>query len=197
MLVSDHGEEFGDHGGFGHGRTMFEEQLRVPLVVRFPGGRWKGSSVESPVSLLDLAPTILDAAGIDRRGLAFDGRDLSPPEAEQSDFRSRILRAETHSLAGPEAAEVEFEAFLLSRRKCVFNARGTDQFSRVDPRWTVYDLASDPGEHAPLPATSAAFARSVEIFQKSMAAESPEANRVPARANPELLKRLRSLGYLR
>ena len=175
---------------------MFEEQLRVPLVIRFPGGRWKDTSVDSPVSLLDLAPTILDAAGVDRRGLRLDGRNLSPPEAATPDFRSRILRAETHSLAGPEAAEVEYEAILLSRLKCVFNARGTDQFSRSAPRWSVYDLAADPRERAPLSEASAEFSRTVGIFRRATAGEGTETN-APARANPELVERLRSLGYLR
>jgi len=60
VLTSDHGEEFLDHGGFGHASTLYEEQIRVPLVVRLPGARKKSVVQSTPVSLVDIAPTILD-----------------------------------------------------------------------------------------------------------------------------------------
>ncbi len=72
FITSDHGEEFGEHGGLGHARTLYEEQLRVPLIA-LPGGGVSGSglfreavSVDRPVSLVDLSATILDIAGASR-----------------------------------------------------------------------------------------------------------------------------------
>ena len=63
ILVGDHGEEFGEHGGFDHRRTLYEELLRVPLIVKFPRSWELSGRIATPVSTLDLAPTILEAAG--------------------------------------------------------------------------------------------------------------------------------------
>ena len=59
VLLSDHGEEFGEHGGMGHGRTLYREVLHVPLLVWAPG-LVAPARITTPVSLLDVAPTLLD-----------------------------------------------------------------------------------------------------------------------------------------
>jgi arylsulfatase A-like enzyme len=64
VVLSDHGEEFLEHGDFNHGRTVYEEVLRVPLLVRLPGGRQGGLVVATPVALIDVAPTLAELAGI-------------------------------------------------------------------------------------------------------------------------------------
>ncbi len=65
VLTSDHGEEFGEHGTVGwHGHTLYEELLRVPLIVKLPGNAHGGTRVSSSVRSLDIAPTILDLAGV-------------------------------------------------------------------------------------------------------------------------------------
>jgi hypothetical protein len=67
ILLSDHGEEFWDHGGFEHGHTLYEELLRIPLIARGPNLR--PGTQAAPVSLLDIAPTVLHAAGLPTDGL--------------------------------------------------------------------------------------------------------------------------------
>jgi arylsulfatase A-like enzyme len=65
VITSDHGEEFGEHGGFDHGHTLHEELLRVPLVVRFAGDVDVGAvRPDAPVSTLDVAPSLLRSAGL-------------------------------------------------------------------------------------------------------------------------------------
>jgi arylsulfatase A-like enzyme len=63
-VLSDHGEEFLDHGDFGHGPRVYQELARVPLLIRLPGGDRAGSVVDAPVGLFDVAPTLLDLAGL-------------------------------------------------------------------------------------------------------------------------------------
>jgi arylsulfatase A-like enzyme len=58
IATSDHGEAFLDHGGFGHGHTLHQELIRVPLIVRLPDGRRAGEVEDAPVSLADLMPTV-------------------------------------------------------------------------------------------------------------------------------------------
>jgi arylsulfatase A-like enzyme len=60
IFLSDHGEELGDHGGWFHGQSVYEELVRVPLIMHFPRGDFAGQRIAHPVSLVDLMPTIFD-----------------------------------------------------------------------------------------------------------------------------------------
>lgn len=75
VVLSDHGEEFLDHGRLSHGRTLYDEVLRVPLIVRAPGRA--AVEVRTPVSLADVAPTLLELCGVAPRH-EMDGRSLVP-----------------------------------------------------------------------------------------------------------------------
>jgi arylsulfatase A-like enzyme len=65
ILLADHGEEFHDHGGVRHGYTMYDEQIRVPLIVKLPGRTAPGTRIDQQVRLLDVMPTVLDALGLE------------------------------------------------------------------------------------------------------------------------------------
>lgn len=61
IITSDHGEEFMEHGAMAyHSHTLYNELLRVPLIIKFPEGRWGGRVIRDPVALTDLMPTVLD-----------------------------------------------------------------------------------------------------------------------------------------
>ena len=78
VITADHGEELLDHGGLGHGKTVELEQLRIPLILG--GGAikaWAGTRVEDPVRNLDLAPTLVELAGLEIPA-EFEGRSLVP-----------------------------------------------------------------------------------------------------------------------
>jgi arylsulfatase A-like enzyme len=64
VLVSDHGEEFFEHGGYWHGLTLYDEQIHVPLIVKLPQRRLAGTRQPALVRLLDLAPTVAAVAGV-------------------------------------------------------------------------------------------------------------------------------------
>jgi arylsulfatase A-like enzyme len=64
VIVSDHGEEFFEHGGYWHGLTLYDELIHVPLIVKLPHNRLAGSRQPALVRLLDVAPTIAAAAGV-------------------------------------------------------------------------------------------------------------------------------------
>ncbi len=65
VAVADHGDEFFEHGGIGHRRTLYEEVLRVPLILRLPGRLPAGARSATPVSVADVAPTALALLGLD------------------------------------------------------------------------------------------------------------------------------------
>jgi len=77
IITADHGEEFLEHGSLDHGQTVYDESLRVPLVVFAPSCVEAGRRVPEQVGLIDLGPTVLQSAGIDVPG-HFEGRSLMP-----------------------------------------------------------------------------------------------------------------------
>jgi hypothetical protein len=97
LLTADHGEEFGDHGGRYHGTSVYEEQVRVPLVVWAPGVV-APRRVKEPVSLIDLLPTVLSAMDIPRPPRV-RGRDLGPLLAGTAPPGDGLAYAETDEQA--------------------------------------------------------------------------------------------------
>jgi arylsulfatase A-like enzyme len=197
VVVSDHGEEFGEHEGFDHGRTIYEELLRVPLVIKYPHSAWAGSFVDDRVSLVDLAPTILEVAGSGPPRLDGDGMSLDPPavEARRSDA-PRVVRAEVETDGVFDLYPVHYRAYGVGRYKCIESLRETDQLGRTIPRWRRFDLAVDPQELDPVDHGSLAedWCRRA-VVRSERDRPSGQAATTPAEASS--LETLQSLGYVR
>ena len=92
VIVADHGEHLGDHGIWGHSNSLYEQLLRVPLIIRFPGRVPAGVRVRQPVSLRDLPVTLLSLA--DRAAPpSLPGVSLTGAW-QRSDFRGSDILAE-------------------------------------------------------------------------------------------------------
>jgi arylsulfatase A-like enzyme len=188
----DHGEEFGERGWLGHMRTLYDELMRVPLVLRGPGVP-AGLEVERPVSLVDLAPTLLDLAGVGAGSRELDGTSLAP-----------LLRGDP----GPEDVPVFLEVDYLgveigipglktTRKKGV--VLGDLKLVRDDRSGEIelYDLASDPLERRDLAEERPERARELlAVLERHLAALSGRARAAEETAfTPEELSDLRDLGY--
>ncbi|MFI5181856.1 MAG: sulfatase [Thermoanaerobaculia bacterium] len=90
IYTSDHGEEFGEHGGRGHGLTLYEEQIHIPLLVKFPGEIGRKTRRSDLVSLADIVPTIAELAGLSRSAV-WIGRSLLSKETERTLYFSEDL----------------------------------------------------------------------------------------------------------
>jgi arylsulfatase A-like enzyme len=136
IISSDHGEEFYEHGGVNHGHTVYEELLRVPLIIKLPG---EGSGqINMAVDTVDLAPTVLDYLGI-ATPPSMQGRSLLPALAG--------LGCERPSFAGPTQLKGSSkEAVYYQGRKFIYDYR-------YPKAGAWYYLADDPGELHPLPPT--------------------------------------------
>jgi arylsulfatase A-like enzyme len=165
VLTADHGEELLDHGGWKHGQALYEEQIHVPLIVRWDGHVPAGRRLAGSVRLLDVAPTLAAAAGAPPDP-GWEGLDLLPALTGSAALAERPAFAEGLS-SGPLRA-----AAVLGRWKLmVFNraepfAPGDElqdhlwrqdlaRFARVE----LYDLARDPGERANLAADPGALSQ--------------------------------------
>jgi arylsulfatase A-like enzyme len=102
ILTADHGEEFLEHGGWWHGRTLYDEQLRVPLIVKLPNQEFAGQSKPYQVRLLDIAPTICRIMGMEpprhMQGVPLlqDGRPVDPELSmvfSEEDFEGNVLQS--------------------------------------------------------------------------------------------------------
>ena len=123
IVTSDHGEEFMEHGGFWHGTTLYDEQVRVPLFVKLPQNEQAGTVVSHWVQLADLAPTVLQLvgvplpAGVQGHSL-FEGRDevfaeeshegnvLSSVRIRQGEAELKLIRANEDNPRGLEPTEL-------------------------------------------------------------------------------------------
>jgi arylsulfatase A-like enzyme len=130
IFFSDHGEEFWEHGGFEHGHTLYDEVIRVPLVVRAPG--LAPSRVEAPVSLLDLAPTVLDLLGYEVGDV--DGLSLVP-----------AMTGDKEALAALAGRDLAFGRPLYGDARWG-TLRSHQKYTTTRGREYLYELATDPGE---------------------------------------------------
>ena len=90
IVLSDHGEEFWDHGSVIHSHTLFQELVRVPLLMRFPAGAHGGTRVLSTAMLLDVSPTILDIVGLPVSP-SFTGRSMLPAIRGSDSSHRKVL----------------------------------------------------------------------------------------------------------
>ncbi len=198
-LLSDHGEEFYEHLGFAHSRTLYQEMLHVPLIVKFPHGWQAGTRVRARATIVDLAATILDLAGEDPAPLARDGTSLRRLVADPDAFRNRIVFAETRVVAHQDRlAQVDLTAIAAGDVKCIQSANGINQFFEPVPTFRVYDLAADPHEKQPLPPDAGNASRCAEALERWVAlaqAERPGSGTAEA-LDQDARDRLRALGYL-
>ncbi|HSB60968.1 MAG TPA: sulfatase, partial [Vicinamibacteria bacterium] len=178
-VTSDHGEGLGDHGEQEHGIFLYREALRVPLLLRLPGGARGGTRVAGAVGLADLAPTLLDLLGQPRAGM--DGASLRPALSSG--------RAEPR----PVYAETMYPRYHFGWSE-LYSATGPRYRYIRAPRPELYDLAEDPRETrnlaARLPSAAAPMADWLEGRLAGAALGAPEA--VP----DEVRERLAALGYL-
>ena len=195
-VTADHGEEFNRHGWIGHTKNLYEDVLRVPLVLRLPG-RLPPRRVEAPVSLLDVAPTLLQLAGIPGAADGFEGLSLAGcAEGGPCPAPERELRAEVSFGMQPDdpprfAEKVAFKTALRAGKDKLVHDLLLDHFE-------LYDTEADPGEASNL--SGAGGDREARLRGRLRAWEDarpqPRAAGNTVRPDPEVLERLKALGYL-
>jgi arylsulfatase A-like enzyme/Flp pilus assembly protein TadD len=176
VVVGDHGESLGEHGEPGHGMLLYEGAVRIPLVIAGPGV--PHADRHEPVSLVDIAPTMLARAGLSA-WTSIDGRDLLSADGADS---AREVYAETEY---PRSAGWSPLSMLANARWKLVEAKSPE----------LYDLAADPREAAD---RSADNARDVTTMRQRLAAlrSSPPASSPSAAVPDEVARKLRALGYV-
>lgn len=192
VVSSDHGEELWDHWaeqartngdprgiwGIGHGHSMYQELLRVPLILA-GGGVPAGKRVDCPVSHVDVFPTVLALLGVESPD-AVDGTMLLLERFGAGNCRPRALWSEAPAY-GPDSV-----ALRVGQTKLIWRAdRGTE----------LFDLSTDPQERHPLPASQVRDAQRLRTLLLRRAERGVRVSE-PTALDDRSMRDLRALGYL-
>jgi len=186
IITSDHGEAFGDRDLIGHAVSVYQDQVHVPLIIKYPRSR-QGQVVDSPVSFVDILPTAMHVAGLPAPPGA-QGVSLLDPASRSV---SRILISESFP-----------SGFLLSchpRFHRIERAVTSGSFKLITStagKRELYDLVRDPNETQSVYKQHQELARTLQANLdtrlKSVAASSDASFKL----NPQTLDRLKTLGYI-
>jgi choline-sulfatase len=180
VFTSDHGEGLGDHGETTHGFFIYQSTLHVPLIIHWPSGKAPmAERVDTPASLLDLSPTILDAVRV------------PVPQAMQG---ASMLSA------GVRSREVFSESLYPQRHfgSSALAALRSGHYKYIEaPRPEFYDLAQDPGELTNLYPTKVSVASAYRERLTQLRTIYKARTQAGSNAlSPEAIERLHALGYL-
>ena len=185
IVLADHGEEFADHGGRGHGQTLYSEMLNVPLIVHAPG-RFAPRRVAEPVGLIDVLPTLRDLAGAPPEPRD-EGRSLRPLlEGGPTDPERRSLFA--HLIRRDQGGRL-LHSVRRGRWKYIEGSAGSEQ---------LFDLALDPRETANLVEASPVMASHLRTNLRDAVRTAAKFSGGQATTvlDPATAETLRALGYV-
>ena len=188
VFTSDHGESLGEHGEPSHGLFLYDVTLRIPLILKVPGSRWKSTIIPQQVRGIDIAPTILQLVSLKAKS-RMQGRGLRNLIAGKWNQPELVAHSETY---------YPYYHFQWSP---LFSLR-TTKFKYIDaPRPELFDLEADPEEKRNIVQENGSMAASLEgrlereyhrFSSRDGQGQAPE----PEAIDPERMERLRSLGYV-
>jgi arylsulfatase A-like enzyme len=185
VLTADHGEEFLDHGGWWHGLTLYDEQIHIPLVLRWPKGKARAPDRwPSQVRSIDVAPTLLSYVGAPVPPSMAGENVLARPNVERV-----VFAEEDHE--GNVLQAVRTQGFKLIRAN-PDNPRGLEPLE-------LYDVRSDPKERSTLAALKPHRAQTLlgDLISLELAAQaSAQAASEVTEISDAECERLKALGYV-
>lgn len=195
IVTSDHGEELGEHYPHNtgdHGHALLDSQMLVPLIVRDPTRDGGSRVIDEQVRLIDLMPTVADMLGVPLES-SLDGRSLLPMMTGEDSERRPALVGQTK--AGPVRLGARSMGYKYIRR---FPGESRRPLIPEPPDRQLYDLAADPGESDNLAARRPEMVR---LFDRMLEQRHPGHDvqvspDLTNEADPQLIERLKSLGYL-
>jgi arylsulfatase A-like enzyme len=182
VFLSDHGEEFYEHGDLTHGQNLYAETVRVPLLVHLPGGIRAGR-VRAPVSTLDVVPTLRRLLGLPPADQD-QGLDLFAASA------GRAVHGILEGKSGQHPLEDDMRSIVVNDRRLIEWSGGrVELFDVADDPWERDDLASA------LPAAVSELRRQLAVMESS-APRFPRTRCDPPPIDDALRDRLKAIGYL-
>ena len=187
VVTADHGEEFNEHGGFWHGLTLYDEQIHVPLLVKWAkNGERADTGADSGIARsIDVGPTLLGAVGLDVPD-GMQGIDLRSPYSTRLEKDRHVFSEEDHEGNVLWSLRTEEEKLIVANAR---NPRGL-------PEREFFDVSSDPGEMDPYedPEAEARLEEMAELARLAAEGKAVESEDVEMTLGD--CERLRMLGYV-
>jgi arylsulfatase A-like enzyme len=192
VLTADHGEALDDHGYTGHGRQLYEEEVRVPLVFAHPDV--ESATVADQVRTIDLAPTVLDLLGADVPD-AFEGVSLLSHPEGGGDHAESPSAGDGRDRTPPGDREAFLTAYPEFTESAGMRVPGW-KLIREDDTHELYDLEADPGERRDLVAAGETDDTPYEALRERLAAWEREGDVTEQSVDEETREMLADLGYV-
>jgi len=188
IFLSDHGEEFYDHGGWWHGQTLYDELIRVPLIIKPPAGGAYGQTSTMLARHIDIAPTIIAFAGLEQPE-AMTGVSLFDQQGQPTALETAYIYAEN------DFEGIELEAVRTAETKLIHANKGNKRDLKPVE---YYDLTVDPGETESLADQNLPNQEELEKVMEGMQAFIADnaAEPVLLESLDELEEQLNAIGYM-
>ena len=216
VLLADHGDEFFEHGGIGHRSTLHSELLAIPLIFKIPGLPKNGNRSMANARIYDVAPTILDMAGLpslpSAEGVSLRNHLTNPSKATAGKGALGRLFAGS-ATGGPNIRDSwRNERYTVLREFSIDSKRSNPQLLQVRPKrlkktgqpYLVFDRSVDPQEMQPLAPTDDRYREALAAFCLDFQESSKHASGIPLsplrdryspRKSKEEIATLAAMGY--
>lgn len=197
ILLSDHGEEFLDHGGWEHGHSLYNELIKIPLLVKFPGNRYAGQEVTGLVAITDILPTVMDIESIKlagSRAASLDGVSLIRALRGESKNERKIiscLAAKVMRKTNLKIAIINGNLKFIYYNKMTPKEREFYTFPPPPFDNEMFDIYRDPGDNTNIILKEPFKTREFLDFSKTIKLRAMK-KKVPKK----LMEDLKTLGYL-
>ncbi len=188
VILADHGEEFMEHGGFGHGTSLYDEVVHIPLIFWYPGVIPPGVVRNEMVSHSDIFPTLASFAGAPVKGLTLSGFDLFSVGSPSRDSEKRRLHYSDLIVYKPKE---DLKSIRTCTGKLIVTAEGDGLVRRE-----YYDLLSDPGERNDIYSKWSLRIRRLDSELEEASSMKTPINGGSVTLDEEAVKELRALGYI-
>ncbi len=189
IITSDHGEEFQEHGGWSHGRTLYNEVIKIPLIVKLPLSKHAGMKSTNLVSTIDLAPFILKRAGVK---VPSNMKGVSELISGSEDFRKKKIISEH----GPTTKEgVTIRSLTSYDWKMI---ETTEEINGGMTKIELFNLYKDPFEKNDISSTNAEIVEEFLRELNNILKSAKEMSLTPETVSTDnaIREQLKSLGYI-
>jgi len=194
-IAADHGEAFGEHGEERHGIFLYDETIHVPFLLKLPSQKLAGQRIEPRVALVDIAPSLLQAAGA----------TIPPSMQGQSVFSLLDAAQPAPRQAGDYSAEKTADRPIFSESSYARRFFGASELRSwrsgkylyvQSPKRELYDVPADPAAGRNLASSAPAVADTLDTQLSGFLAKTSTQRSKNSKLDPSVVEKLRALGYL-